>query len=122
VVAANGDRDSGLLALREGAACGLVPIATYHGGLPDSIEDGVSGFLVAERDVDALAERLGRVLGDAALRAALAAAARRKMEREFDQRLVIRSLEQCYDDACRMHVARRARGPLRSRIRGELGL
>lgn len=123
VVAANGDRDSGLLALREGAACGLLPIATLHGGLPDSIDDGRSGFLVPERDAAALADRLERVLADAVLRTNLAQAARRKMEREFDQRVVIGALEQSYDDARRMHAALRAGARLDARnLRGELGL
>jgi colanic acid/amylovoran biosynthesis glycosyltransferase len=125
VVAENGDRDSGLLVLREAAACGLVPIATLHGGLPDSVDDGRSGFLVPERDVAALAERLERVLADNSLRAALAQAARRKMEREFDQRVVMRALEATYDDARRMHAercARRLSQKPRAGLRREAGL
>ena len=38
---------------------GLPVIKTPHGGIPELIEDGISGFLVAERDADTLAEKLG---------------------------------------------------------------
>jgi colanic acid/amylovoran biosynthesis glycosyltransferase len=99
VVAANGDRDSGLLVLREGAASGLVPIATRIGGLPDSVDDGESGFLVEQRDVSTMADRLQRLLSDPALRRTMGSASRAKMVREFDHRVSIPQLEQAYDDA-----------------------
>lgn len=102
-VARDGDRDSGLMVLREAAACGLVAIATRHGGLPDSVEDGVTGFLVAERDVGGMVKRLERACADAALRARMGAAARRKMEREFDISASMEALEAAYDDAQRLH-------------------
>lgn len=37
---------------------GLPVISTYHGGIPELVQDGVSGYLVAERDSEAIAERL----------------------------------------------------------------
>ena len=33
-------------------------MSTYHGGIPELVEDGKSGFLVPERDADALADKL----------------------------------------------------------------
>lgn len=109
VVARNGDRDSGLIVLREAAACGLVAIGSRHGGLPDSIEDGETGFLVDERDVQAMSDRLRRLVTDAALRRLLASAARRKMEREFDHSVSMPVLEAAYDDARRLYALPRAR-------------
>src|SRR5262249_21329456 len=44
VVAADGDRDSGLLSAKEASACECIPIATRHGGIPSIVDDGVSGF------------------------------------------------------------------------------
>ncbi|HEX5659009.1 MAG TPA: glycosyltransferase [Polyangiales bacterium] len=99
VVAANGDRDSGLIVLREAAACGLVPIASRMGGLPDSVEDGETGFLTEMRDVDQLSERLQRLLCDAALRTRMSLASRDKMVREMDHSLAMPQLERAYDDA-----------------------
>lgn len=98
VVARDGNRESGLIVVKEASAAGAVPIATRHGGIPDSIDDGRSGFLVEERDADAMGDRLARVLLDEPLRARLAAAGRAKMEREFDNRKLVAALEDIYDE------------------------
>jgi glycosyltransferase involved in cell wall biosynthesis len=42
----------------EAMATGLPVFATEHGGIPEAIENGVSGVLVAERDDEALARAL----------------------------------------------------------------
>lgn len=105
-VAANGDRDSGLIALREAASAGLVSIVTRHGGLPDSVDDGVTGFVVEEHDVSGMAERLEQLLGNAALRVSLGMGARHKMQREFDHAITMPVLENAYDEARALHASR----------------
>jgi D-inositol-3-phosphate glycosyltransferase len=57
----------GMVAL-EAMACGTPVIASKVGGLAFSVQDGETGFLVPERDVDALAARLRQVLCDHELR------------------------------------------------------
>ena len=57
-VTANGDQEGIPNALKEAMGMGLPVVATRHGGIPELIEDGVSGFLVPERDVEALVDRL----------------------------------------------------------------
>jgi colanic acid/amylovoran biosynthesis glycosyltransferase len=42
----------------DGQAAGLPVLSTRHSGIPEVVPDGQSGFLVPERDVPALAERL----------------------------------------------------------------
>lgn len=107
IVASNGDRDSGLIVLREACACGLVPIATRMGGLPDSVDDGESGFLTEMRDSAAMGERLELLLRDPALRSTMGRASRAKMVREFDHSVAMPQLEQAYDDARRLHASAR---------------
>lgn len=102
-----GNRESGLIVVKEASACETVPIGTRHGGIPEIIDDGVTGFLVAERDVAGLAERLRRVVRDPALRARLGAAAREKMRREYDNSARVRALEELYDEARARHAAAR---------------
>lgn len=54
----DGNQDAPVNTLKEAMAMGLPVIGTLHGGIPELIEDGVSGFLVPERDADAIAEKL----------------------------------------------------------------
>lgn len=58
VTAANGDREGQALVLQEAQAMGLPVISTVHNGIPEGLLDGKSGFLVPEKDVEALAEKL----------------------------------------------------------------
>ena len=65
------------LALLEALQAGLPVVSTRVGIAPEVIADGDNGLLVDRDDVDALAEALRRVGADPALRARLAAGARR---------------------------------------------
>lgn len=58
VTAKNGDQEGIPVALMEAMASGMPVLSTHHSGIPELIEDGRSGFLVPERDVGALAERI----------------------------------------------------------------
>jgi glycosyltransferase involved in cell wall biosynthesis len=86
VVGADGNRDGMPTVLLEAMALGTPCIATPVTGIPELIEDGVTGLLVEERDASGLATQLRRLLTDHDLREALAAPARLKIEREFDVR------------------------------------
>ena len=110
VVARDGNRESGLIVVKEAAAAGAVPIGTLHGGIPDSIEHGVTGFLVPEHDHRSMGEHLARLLGDEDSRALLARAARAKMEREFDNRRLVAELEDVYDEVCESWTGNAGRG------------
>lgn len=98
VVTPAGDRDSGLIVLKEAAATGLAAVGTLHGGLPEIIDDAETGYLVPEHDIDALAERVGELLRDRKRREAMGAAARAKMEREYDIVERVAALEELYDE------------------------
>ncbi len=58
VTASNGDREGQALVIQEAQAMGLPIVSTLHNGIPEGVLDGKSGFLVPERDVDALTEKL----------------------------------------------------------------
>ena len=58
-VSIEGDQEGQGLFLQEAQACGLPVIATQHGALPEGMLPGKSGFLVPERDIGTLAERIG---------------------------------------------------------------
>jgi colanic acid/amylovoran biosynthesis glycosyltransferase len=58
VTATDGDKEGQGLVLQEAEAMGLPVLSTIHNGIPDGVLDGKSGFLVPEKDVSALAEKL----------------------------------------------------------------
>ncbi|MEL6490816.1 MAG: glycosyltransferase [Cyanobacteria bacterium J06621_3] len=62
VTASTGDQDAPINTLKEAMAMGLPVVSTWHGGIPELVEDGVSGYLVPERDVDAIAHKLTELI------------------------------------------------------------
>ena len=81
----------------EAAATALPVIGSRTGGLPESLVDGVTGFLVPERDAGALAERIAALLDNPELRGRFGAAGRARVEREFDLGRQTALLEGMYD-------------------------
>ena len=84
VTSPRGDQDAPINTLKEAMATGLPVIATAHGGIPELVEDGVSGFLVPERDPPALQERIEWLLSNPAAWADLAKAGRRQVEQQYN--------------------------------------
>ena len=70
--------------LMEAMAAGVPVVATRIAGIPELVEDGVSGYLVPPGEADAVAERVIRLMKDADLRARFGRAGREKVGREFD--------------------------------------
>lgn len=73
----------GLLAV-DAMRAGRPVVATRVGGLPEVVEDGETGLLVAPGDPAALEAALRRVLGDPALAKRLGEAGRRRAQERFD--------------------------------------
>ena len=85
----------------EAMASGLPVFATNHGGIPEAIENGVSGILIAERDHEALAHALLDAAQDRHLLLRLARAGAEAVAQKFDQRAQNRRLEDLYLKAIR---------------------
>jgi glycosyltransferase involved in cell wall biosynthesis len=58
-------------------------VSTFEGGIPDVIEDNVTGFLVPQQDATALAEKLELLIKNPHLRQQMGTAGRQKYEQEF---------------------------------------
>jgi colanic acid/amylovoran biosynthesis glycosyltransferase len=88
VTSADGDEEGIPNAIKEAMAVGVLVLSTWHGGIPELVEDGVSGVLVGQRDATALAQGLRRILDRPEQWSSMGRAARRRVESEFDiQRL-----------------------------------
>lgn len=84
VVTPEGNADGIPNVLTEAMASGLPVVSTRISGIPELIDDGISGRLVEPRDPIALADAIAAMLADPALCDACAAEGRRKVEAEFD--------------------------------------
>ena len=80
----------------EAMATGLPVFATKHGGIPEAIENGVSGVLVAERDHDALSRALLDTAKNPDLLKRLARSGANAVAAKFDQQKQIEQLEEIY--------------------------
>lgn len=69
----------------EAAFFGLPVVATRRGGLPEIVEDGVTGYLVEAERPQELAQRLGELLRIADLREKMGAAARKRAQEHFSR-------------------------------------
>lgn len=88
VTSETGDMEGVPVALMEGMAIGLITVSTYHSGIPELIEDKVSGFLAPERDFDALANILLTIVSNRVNLPDLRSEARSKVECQFSQSVV----------------------------------
>jgi glycosyltransferase involved in cell wall biosynthesis len=86
------------MALLEYMALSKPIVATRVGGVPEAVEDGVNGYLVAPGDHQAMAERIGRLLRDAGLAAAMGAAGRRLCAEKFGMESMLARIETIYDE------------------------
>lgn len=96
VTAANGDEEGTPTVLLEAALCGLPVLSTVHAGIPEIVRDGESGYLVAERDVEALADRLRALLRAPDRWPAMGEAGRRYAEAHHGTAVVAERLERLY--------------------------
>ncbi|MBV9760989.1 MAG: N-acetyl-alpha-D-glucosaminyl L-malate synthase BshA [Acidobacteriaceae bacterium] len=88
------------LAALEAMACGVPPVATLTGGVPDLITHEKDGFMEPVADIDAQAARLTSLLTDPAFHASISAAARKTAETRFCTDLIIPRYEAYYQQVC----------------------
>jgi glycosyltransferase involved in cell wall biosynthesis len=86
------------LAALEAMACGVPPVATRVGGVPELITDGVDGYLEAVGDISAQAERVAGLLIDESLHRKMSKAARRTAGDRFCTDRIIPAYERYYEE------------------------
>jgi len=106
-VSVNGDQEGQGLALQEAQAAGLPVIATNHGALPEGMSAGESGFLVPERDVTALTERLKYLVAHPEEWASMGHKGRAFVEKKFDIQRLNRKLSVIYEIMVENHGKRK---------------
>ena len=85
VTASSGDTEGGApVSLIEMAATGMLIVSTVHCDIPEVIQEGVSGLLAEERDVDGLASRLRWLAQNPQAWPRMLSAGRKHVETQFD--------------------------------------
>jgi len=80
----DGDIEGMPVAIMEAMACGLPVLSTRHSGIPELVADGVTGWLVAERDVVGLSARMAHIIEQPVISADMGRAGRAVVEEHYD--------------------------------------
>lgn len=86
------------LAALEAMACGVPVVASRVGGLPEVVEDGVTGYLHPGEDLQGMAESILRILTDPALHARLSGAAAARAHSRFCEDRIVPMYEAFYTE------------------------
>lgn len=82
--------------IMEAMAYGVPVVASRVGGIPDLIEDGKTGFLVAPKDPEELAHAVETILTDKSKQDAFVSAARKKLKNEFSIAMMLEKTIKLY--------------------------
>lgn len=101
VTSADQDREGQALVLQEAQASGMPVVSTLHNGIPEGVLDGVSAFLVPERDPARLAEKIEYLIRNPSTWAEMGFSGRRFVEKKYDIRRLNNQLVGIYEDMLR---------------------
>ncbi|WP_186763849.1 glycosyltransferase [Planomicrobium sp. CPCC 101079] len=98
VTATDGDQEGLGMVQLEAAATGMPVIAFDSGGIKDGIIDGVTGFLIDEKDVNTFSEKMNILTTNKKLREEMGRKGRNNIEENFDIKKQTRILEKIYEE------------------------
>jgi colanic acid/amylovoran biosynthesis glycosyltransferase len=97
VTASDGETEGGTnMAIAEMLASGMPVVSTRHCDIPETVQDGVSGLLANERDVDGLVKDLKWLVDHPEKWLSMADAGRRHMEKEYNAKVQGQRLASLY--------------------------
>ena len=103
VVAESGDAEGFGMVFIEAQAMGLPVVSTQSGGIPEAVQHGETGLLVAQRDPAGLAAALLLLIENPAIWRRFSAAGRRRVVDHFDLAQQTARLEQVFEDLLAGH-------------------
>jgi len=93
VTAPDGDQEGAPTVIQEAMVSGACVISTRHAGIPDLVEEGTHGHLVAEHDLEGFTARIRHALTHPEESAAMGRAAHLMANQEFDRHALYRKAE-----------------------------
>jgi N-acetyl-alpha-D-glucosaminyl L-malate synthase BshA len=94
------ESESFCLSILEGMCFAFPSVARRVGGIPEVVEDGISGMLVPSDDPEVLAGAVKSLLEDPARRVAMGKAAQVRAQREFSAEAIVPRYETLYRGVC----------------------
>ena len=82
--------------LKEAMACGIPVVSTFHAGIPELVEDGVSGLLTLQRNTGDLAKKIQYLIMHPEVWESMGRAGRKKVEQEFEIEKTVNKLERLF--------------------------
>ena len=101
ITASNGDTEGLPMVTKEAGAFGQPLVVTDSGGIAEAVIDGKTGFIVPEKNVEALADRIERLLRDPDMARQIGLNARAHIEENFNVQKQSAKLERIYDEVIR---------------------
>ena len=96
LTSSTGDQEGIPGVIMEAFATGLPVVSTEHAGIPEIVRDGASGFLVPEKDVDALIQKLEILIQQPQLRYAMGRTGRKYVEQYYNIKILNNRLVELY--------------------------
>jgi glycosyltransferase involved in cell wall biosynthesis len=94
------DTESFCLSILEAMCFACPSVARLVGGIPEVIEDGVTGLLVSSGEADALARTVESLIKDPIRRATLGRAAQDRARERFSAKIIVPRYEALYHRVC----------------------
>jgi glycosyltransferase involved in cell wall biosynthesis len=87
------------LTILEGASCGLPTVGANVEGIPEAIEDSITGFVFEKENAEELAQKLRLLVSDAARRVTMGVAAREMIKQKFSEEQYVQSITEVISKA-----------------------
>jgi len=82
--------------LKEAMACGIPVVSTFHAGIPELVEDGVSGLLTLQRNTGDLAKKIQYLITHPEVWGPMGRAGRKRVEQDFEIGKTVNKLERLF--------------------------
>ncbi|MFH4964305.1 glycosyltransferase family 4 protein [Gaetbulibacter sp. M235] len=99
ITAENGDTEGMPISILEASSSGLPVISTFHAGISDVIEDGITGLLCKEHDVDAMSQNIIKLLDDKDYAKKLGYAGKERIKSHFSFEKHINGIQQILEES-----------------------
>jgi len=98
VHASDGDTEGGApVSIIEASASGMPILSTNHCDIPEVVVDRESGYLVPERNIDALAQKLEFLITNPGIWKQMGKGGRKHTEKDYNVKIQVQKLEKIYD-------------------------